>query len=232
MRYLHLLIPAVFIIFSACSDDDPLPEIIEDDDPTTARYEVTFEAVWSASTHPVDFPPNPHFSGLIGATHNEDTRLFEVGQIASEGIMSMAETGSKNPLKSEIESQVSAGNADFVINGSGVSPSPGSTSLEMNVNTSHPYASITTMIAPSPDWFLAVSAVNLYEDGQWVDNLVVEAGVYDSGSDSGETFTSPNSATNPFQPVFTITDGPLAVDGEVATMGTFTFRRISEVEDN
>lgn len=27
----------------------------------TVRYEVTFDAPWSAATHPTSFPPNPHF---------------------------------------------------------------------------------------------------------------------------------------------------------------------------
>ena len=38
-----------------------------------ARYRVTFQATWSAETHPTNFPANPHFSGLVGATHNENT---------------------------------------------------------------------------------------------------------------------------------------------------------------
>ena len=30
-----------------------------------ARYRVTFEAGWSAASHPEGFPGNPHFSGLV-----------------------------------------------------------------------------------------------------------------------------------------------------------------------
>ena len=37
---------------------------------STADYTVSFEAIWSSGTHPTNFPPNPHFSPLIGATHN------------------------------------------------------------------------------------------------------------------------------------------------------------------
>jgi hypothetical protein len=36
----------------------------------SARYQLTFEATWSDGTHPLEFPPNPHFSGLIGASHS------------------------------------------------------------------------------------------------------------------------------------------------------------------
>ena len=41
----------------------------------TASYRVTFEATWSAATHPSMFPATPHFSGLVGATHEEGLRL-------------------------------------------------------------------------------------------------------------------------------------------------------------
>jgi hypothetical protein len=41
-----------------------------------AKYELTFNALWSSATHPVDFPSSPHFSGLIGMTHNGDVQLF------------------------------------------------------------------------------------------------------------------------------------------------------------
>ena len=41
----------------------------------TARYRVRFNATWSATTHPNDFPSAPHFSGLIGGTHNEEPSI-------------------------------------------------------------------------------------------------------------------------------------------------------------
>ena len=60
-----------------------------------AEYTVTFDASWSKSTHPEDFPPNPHFSGLIGGTHNDDIRFWMPGRKASDGIKAMAERGLK-----------------------------------------------------------------------------------------------------------------------------------------
>ena len=43
----------------------------------TTQYEVVFEATWSQATHPIDFPPNPHFSGLIGGTHSDQVSFWE-----------------------------------------------------------------------------------------------------------------------------------------------------------
>ena len=77
-----------------------------------AEYTVTFDALWSAATHPEDFPGNPHFSGLIGGTHNDDVRFWRPGRRASDGIKAMAERGSKTPLNEEILAAKDDGTAD------------------------------------------------------------------------------------------------------------------------
>ena len=92
-------------------------------------YEVIFTATWSEETHPDDFPPNPHFSGLIGASHNENVKFWEEGELASPGIKNMAETGSKNPLNMEIGEAILDKTAFKLISGGGINPSPGSISL-------------------------------------------------------------------------------------------------------
>ena len=78
------------LFFSGCIETDAI------------TYEVTFTATWSEETHPDDFPPNPHFSGLIGASHNDKVTFWKEGELSSPGIKNMAETGDKNPLNLEI----------------------------------------------------------------------------------------------------------------------------------
>ena len=98
------------VMVGGCNDDD-------DDssdaaaDPDAVQYLLTFNATWSATTHPTDFPADPHFSGLIGASHSDAVRLWEMGGAASPGIKNMAETGSKSPLDSEIDVLIDAGTA-------------------------------------------------------------------------------------------------------------------------
>ena len=46
------------------------------------NYTVEFESTWSANTHPTDFPSNPHFSGLVGGTHDNSVTFWETGQLA------------------------------------------------------------------------------------------------------------------------------------------------------
>ena len=193
---------------------------------STARYRVTFTAIWTSATHPTDYPSNAHWSGLIGMSHNADVALFELGKLASAGIVSMAETGFKFPLTSEIQNAVMAETGLTLISGGGISPGSGSVSVEFDMDYFYPLISITSMIAPSPDWFVGVNQLSLLENGDWVNQKTVQIGVYDAGSDSGSSFRSGNQPTNPRENITMITTPPLAVNGVVASMGTMTFQRI------
>jgi hypothetical protein len=187
---------------------------------------LTFDATWSVATHPTDFPPNPHFSGLIGAAHRPDARLWQVGELASPGIKNMAETGGKSPLNSEIDALIAAGDACVQISGGGIGTSPGAVDVIFKVSEDCPVVSVVTMIAPSPDWFVGVSALSLLEDGAWVDEKVIELFPYDAGTDSGASYTSPNLPTGSPEGIFMIEGEPLLVDGSVPSLGTFTFERL------
>jgi hypothetical protein len=62
-----------FVLLLACSENENTPT--QPDPVPDARYRLTFNATWSAQTHPNDFPPSPHFSGLIGMTHNSNAQV-------------------------------------------------------------------------------------------------------------------------------------------------------------
>ena len=46
------------------------------------------------------------------------------------------------------------------------------------------------MLAPSPDWFTGINAVDMCEDGYWVATKTISAVPYDAGVDSGASFRS------------------------------------------
>lgn len=75
---------------STPSKPSAVPTVAPTPEPS-ARYQVTFQATWSAATHAV--PPDPHFSRLIGGTHNASVRFWGAGLMASDGIEAMAERG-------------------------------------------------------------------------------------------------------------------------------------------
>jgi hypothetical protein len=81
------------------------------------------------------------------------------------------------------------------------------------------------MIAPSPDWFVGVSSLNLLENGQWASNKVVDLYAYDAGTDSGTTYISANSVTSPPVNIYKIQSAHFLVDEILQPLGTFTFTK-------
>lgn len=214
----------------------PTATVVQPTAPTTptevpeesARYLLTFEATWSAGTHPTEFPPNPHFSGLIGAAHRDGVRLWEEGETATPGIENMAETGRKSPLDSEIEALIAEGEACELVSGGGIALSPGTVTVEFTVSQECPLVSVVSMIAPSPDWFVGVTGLSLYGDEGWIDERVVALYPYDAGTDSGESYTSPDEPAGEPEGIYRIETGPLLVEGEVTPLGVFRFTRSRE----
>lgn len=178
---------------SSDSDDDSSPGVNGDD---MVNYRVSFNDRWTAGNFPTLYPSNAHFSGLIGAVHNEQVRFWEQGQPASPGVRTMAETGGKSPLSTEVEQQISEGKALALLSGGGISSTPGSVSLEFSENSDYPQVTLVSMIAPSPDWFIGVANLSLLDaNGEFVERYVHELLVYDAGTDKGTRFTSSDSAS-------------------------------------
>ncbi len=228
MNRKKILLTITFVILVciliACSSNDSNANDCSSQG-NSATYQVTFTSTWSAATHLQDFPANPHFSGLIGATHNSNVTFWKTGALASAGIKSMAETGSKTPLTNEIAVAITAGNANKEISGGGIGTSPGNVTVDAEVTPDFPLVTLVSMLAPSPDWFVGVSGLSLCENNKWVENKVEDLYPYDSGTDSGESYASANSITNPPENIFRIETGVLAVGEQATPVGTFTFTR-------
>ena len=74
-----------------------------------AKYELTFEGLWSRHTHPKDFPSNgwlTKFSDVIGASHTTEYRFWTYGEPSSEGLKEIAEHGSTRQLERELKEEV------------------------------------------------------------------------------------------------------------------------------
>lgn len=186
-----------------------------------ATYRVTFTSSWSAATHPAGFPSNPHFSGLVGSTHDGTTRFWQEGQPASAGIEDMAERGVKSTLLSEITAAGSVGGAQ--LSGGGIPVSPGTVSLEFDIDPAHPYVTLVSMLAPSPDWFVGVSGLDLRDGSGWNQRVEVELHVYDAGTDSGSQYTSADIDTVPPDVIKRLVTTPFDQETRV---GTFVFERV------
>jgi hypothetical protein len=189
---------------------------------TQVRYRVVFDATWSSTTHPTDFPGGAHFSPPVGGTHDANVGFWQEGGLATSGIESMAEVGSTGGVATEIGVQAGLGNADpDLIFSSGLS-SPGTTSTEFDVETPFTRLTWVSMLAPSPDWFVGVSGLSLRTAGAWRDNLVIVIYTYDAGTDGGTSFQSANQDSQPQDPITRIVTPPLGTAGYAPPVGTLT----------
>jgi len=226
MRFKIVFIASLFILGVSCSDSDSTeePQVVEN----SAKYSVTVTGNWNATNHPTNFPANDHFSPVVGMAHNDQVSLFSTGSLASAGIKKMAETGGTTPLDDEIDVFISNGTALSFVKDAGLPTGTTVIEFEIDLTKDHPMVSLVSMIAPSPDWFVGISAVNLYENGLFINEINVEAGTYDAGTDSGENFTSANMPSNPVENIFKIIDAPLGNGMEVDPhLMSFHFKKLS-----
>jgi len=221
MKAITAIILSTFLF--ACSDSGSSDFIV--DGTGDVEYSISLNVSWSAATHPQNFPSNPHFSKLVGSSHNFNAVFWQAGDIASAGIEQMAETGNTSALINEINTSKSAGNSDNTILGDGIDTSPGSRTFSLPVKASHSYLTVVTMIAPSPDWFIGTSAYNLMPNGNWIDNATIILYAYDAGTDSGTSYTSANADSNPQQVISQINGAPFLVNSSLVPVGELVITR-------
>jgi len=174
-----------------------------------AKYEVMFEGLWSRQTHPKDFPTNEwltHFSDIIGASHSADYRVWEYGGIASDGLRQVAEWGSTRQLETELKSESDHIRTIIKSRGLWYPNVIGKTYAVFRVDRKHHLMSLVSMLGPSPDWIVGVSAMELcLRNCSWVESKVLNLYPWDAGTDSGVTFTSANAVTSPREQITRIT---------------------------
>ena len=74
------------------------------------------------------------------------------------------------------------------------------------------------MLAPSPDWYIAVVNINMLEDKKFISQKTINAQTYDAGTDSGITYQSNNAPTMPKQPIKIIKTPPVGNGKVIATV--------------
>ncbi|XP_037993178.1 spondin-1 isoform X1 [Motacilla alba alba] len=177
----------------------------------TAKYRLTFYGNWSEKTHPKDFPRRTnHWSAIIGSSHSKNYILWEYGGYASEGVKQVAELGS--PVKMEEEIRQQSDEVLTVIKAKAQWPAwqplnvRAAPSAEFSVDRHRHLMSFLTMLGPSPDWNVGLSAEDLCtKDCGWVQKVVQDLIPWDAGTDSGVTYESPNKPTVPQEKIRPLT---------------------------
>jgi hypothetical protein len=205
--------------------------------PSTATYTVTFASNWTQTAHPHssgNLPSNAHWSKLVGATHTGEVSFLEMGQTATTGIENLAEQGVNTAFYSEINAAINLDTAYALIDGSSLGTAEGQIIINNVVTTNDfPLLTLASMIAPSPDWMIAINSVSLLDGSdEWENEIILDLFPYDSGSDSGLDYTSANSDTNPKEPISSLLGvapfssekiGTLTITLESVVLGTSDF---------
>uniref|UniRef100_A0A5F8H5A1 Spondin-1 n=1 Tax=Monodelphis domestica TaxID=13616 RepID=A0A5F8H5A1_MONDO len=160
----------------------------------TAKYRLTFYGNWSEKTHPKDYPRRAnHWSAIIGGSHSKNYVLWEYGGYASEGVKQVAELGS--PVKMEEEIRQQSDEVLTVIKAKAQWPAwqplnvRAAPSAEFSVDRTRHLMSFLTMLGPSPDWNVGLSAEDLCtKECGWVQKVVQDLIPWDAGTDSGVTY--------------------------------------------
>ena len=195
---------------------------------SSATYDISLTTIWNSAAH-TSVPGNAHWSPLSGATHKNPNDILEFGAIAptTDGIKDIAETGNTTNFNDEIDAIIAAGNSDQYLQ-QGFAPFAGNNSVstlnDITVSEDFPLITLVSMVAPSPDWFVAVNNLDLRSGNNavnngWKDTFTLDVFAYDSGTDSGINYTTGDMPTEPREPISMVSGFP--INGN--RMGTITF---------
>ena len=140
--------------------------------------------------------------------------------------------GNVSILAKELYRQKRYGTVKSLIKGNGTVATPGDeTLMGLHVDEDRSLVSVITMIFPSPDWFVGVSNVDMCDPmtGEWREEYSRDLFPYDSGTDDGTSFDSPDAPTMPKKNIFLIgneDDTNFKSDSSIRRLGTFKFTKV------
>jgi hypothetical protein len=197
-----------------------------------ATYQLTVTNDWTQSNNPANYPVDAHFSWLGGGTHDASQSYWQPGGTANAGFERMAETG----VTTDFVNEVAASGTPlewqhwFCQPGT-VNPSCGSLTEQFTIDSSKPLITLTSMLGPSPDWFIGVSGLSLQAGGNWLNSITVPLALYDAGTEEGNTPVMNGADTSPKMPISLVAYDPVSgtyvPTTEEYIVGSFTFELVS-----
>ena len=198
----------------------------------TVRYLVEIDNTWSTTTHPGAFPTDAHFSWFGGGVHNENISLWQVGELATPGMVRMAETGVTTSLANEVKQHIAENNAfrsydikHWFCPSEIDHSSCGELSFMIEASEEFSKVSLVSMLGPSPDWFVGTESLDLRINGIWQKEIHYELFPYDGGSRSNNTWFLGGPKNDPQEPIYLITEESGHLVGP-DSLGVMTLRHI------
>ena len=117
-----------------------------------------------------------------------------MGQTASVGIERIAEQGVNSIFRDNEVNPTIPTDTQQYIDGSSLGSATGTITInDLEVYENFPLLTLVSMIAPSPDWMIAVNSIDLRAGGDWNTSINIDLFPYDAGTDNGTSYTSPDS---------------------------------------
>lgn len=205
-----------------------------------ATYNIEFESIWeSVADNPTDgqstiaLPGNAHWSGLVITTHKTAGEFLKLGEAASPGIESVAETGATSTFETEVNNNA---DANQYINAGGLNSAKGTISRNgIQVSEEFPLVTLASMIAPSPDWFIALDGENLRSGNNsinngWKDTFTVDVYPLDAGTEDGDGYSGNTYPDT--NPIGVITSRSNSTPFNANKIGTITFTYVNSTLSN
>lgn len=199
-------------------------------------YELTITNDWGEARYPANYPEAAHFSHLGGAIHSDRVSFWRPGDTVSDGMRQMAETGNVNILaEEEVVRAIDRGDAWRAIYERIYTPEqpalpPGSRTTTVQLHRNFPLITLATMLGPSPDWFVGVTGLSLWEVDRWADRFEVDLTLWDGGTRDGTIPQMGGPETTPAAPISMITyDAALGLYKPTSTphvVGKMVFVRV------
>ena len=184
------------------------------------RYRVTFRGAWTSESLAagVSVPSRADFGTMVGAAHDSSVTFWQESSLAGAGVKAVAETGSTSQWASEVSTAIAASTARASISVSNGFGATASGSAFFDVSDGFPLVSLIARLAPSPDWFVGVSGLSLQQAGEWVLHKEVPLYPFDAGTEEGTGFAQNNPATDPPNPITSLSGTAPFSDQPIATL--------------
>lgn len=138
------------------------------------------------------------FTPLLNITHSRKVSLFEVGEVASQGLADIAEAGATAGLADEVTSQ----DASAITVATQGLLNPGQTAVVEIVGDRAQRFSLAAMLLPTNDAFVALNGVELPQRRR--SSVTYYATAYDAGSETNDEYCmnipGPRCGGAPFSP--------------------------------
>lgn len=135
---------------------------------------------------------------MVAAAHSKRFSILTVRGYASKQVQAIAETGDNSQLIRVLRRTRRRKNGVCSYSASGGPTMPGNhTTVRVHINCRHPFVTALAMIAPSPDWLVQISNVNLYSRRarKFIPGKSGNLIAYDAGTDDGQEFTPPSETS-------------------------------------